>query len=186
VRWAQRPGVGVVGAQLLYPDRMIQHAGVVFGLGLVGHIFGRAAERTRGVFGSSEWYRNYMAVTGACQMVPRTVFDQLGGYDERLRLSFSDVVLCMEAWKAGYRVVYTPHARLIHHESLTRQREDSAEDMELFAQYLRRENFLEDPYLHPHLNPRSLIPAVRPPFESGPRQVIADFLDRVLAVSTVH
>jgi hypothetical protein len=58
--------------------------------------------------------------------------------------------------------------------------------MELFAQYLRRENFLEDPYLHPHLNPRSLIPAVRPPFESGPRQVIADFLDRVLAVSTVH
>jgi GT2 family glycosyltransferase len=186
VRWAQRPGIGVVGAQLLYPDRMIQHAGVVFGLGLVGHIFGRAAESTRGLFGSSQWYRNYMAVTGACQMLPRDVFERLGGYDEHLRLSFGDVVLCMEAWKAGYRVVYTPHARLIHHESFTRQKEDSAEDMEFFARYLRRENFLEDPYLHPHLNPRTLIPAVRPPFEPLPRQVIAEFLDRVLAASAVH
>jgi len=186
VRWAERPGIGVVGAQLLYPDRMIQHAGVVFGFGLVGHIFGRAAERTRGVFGSSEWYRNYMAVTGACQMLPRAVFERLGGYDERLRLSFSDVVLCMEARKAGYRVVYTPHARLIHHESFTRQKEDSAEDMDFFARYLRRENFTEDPYLHPHVDPRSLIPLVRPPFEPLPGQVIADFLDRVLAASVVR
>lgn len=186
VRWARRPGIGVVGAQLLYPDRMIQHAGVVFGLGLVGHIFGRAAEHTRGVFGSSDWYRNYMAVTGACQMLPRDVFERLGGYDERLRLSFSDVMLCMEAGKAGYRVVYTPHARLIHHESFTRQKEDSAEDMELFARYLRRENFVEDPYLHPDLDPRSLIPVVRPPFGPLPRQVIADFLDRVLAASALR
>lgn len=186
VRWTQRPGIGVVGGRLLYPDRMIQHAGVVFGLGLVGHIFGRAAESTSGAFGSSDWYRNYMAVTGACQMMPRKVFEQLGGYDERLRLSFSDVVLCMEARKAGYRVVYTPHARLIHHESYTRQKEDSAEDMERFARYLRAENFVEDPYLHPHLDPRSLIPAVRPPFEPLPRQVIADFVDRVLAASAVH
>jgi len=92
----------------------------------------------------------------------------------------------MEARKAGYRVVYTPHARLIHHESYTRQKEDSAEDMERFARYLRAENFVEDPYLHPHLDPRSLIPAVRPPFEPLPRQVIADFVDRVLAASAVH
>jgi GT2 family glycosyltransferase len=186
VRWAQRPGVGVVGAQLLYPDRLIQHAGVVFGLGLVGHIFSRAAERTRGVFGSSEWYRNYLAVTGACQMIPRKLFEQLGGYDERLRLSFSDVVLCMEARKAGYRVVYTPHARLIHHESFTRQKEDSAEDIVVFARYLSSERFVEDPYLHPHLNPRSLVPAVRSPFEPAPRQVIAEFVQHVLGASAVR
>ena len=68
-----------------------------------------------------------------------TCSEQLGGYDERFRLSFSDVVLCMEAWKAGYRVVYTPHARLVHHESYTRKREDSAEDMELLARYLQRQ-----------------------------------------------
>ena len=112
VRWAQRPHVGVVGAKLLYPDRTIQHAGVVFGLGLVGHIFARAREDESGLFGSAETYRNYLAVTGACQMIRRDVFRQLGGFDERFRLSFSDVVLCLEAWKAGYRVVYTPYARL--------------------------------------------------------------------------
>ncbi len=112
VRWAQRPGIGVVGAKLLYPDRLIQHAGVVFGLGLVGHIFARAADGSTGVFGSTDWYRNYLAVTGACQMMSREVFQRVGGFDERLRLSFSDVILCMEARKAGYRTVYTPHARL--------------------------------------------------------------------------
>ena len=122
IRWAQRPDVGIVGAKLLYPDRTIQHAGVVFGLGLVGHIFARAVEGESGVFGSSESYRNYLAVTGACQIMRKDVFRQLGGYDERFRLSFSDVVLCMEAWKAGLRVVYTPYARLVHHESYTRQR----------------------------------------------------------------
>ena len=183
VRWAQRPGIGVVGAQLLYPDRLIQHAGVVFGLGLVGHVFARAAEGTDGVFGSSSWYRNYLAVTGACQMLPRTVFDRLGGFDERLRISFSDVILCLEAWRAGYRVVYTPHARLVHHESFTRKRDDSVEDMEYFAAYLRRTNFVEDPYLHPQLDPNSLVPLVRPPFEPSPRQVIAEYVGRVLAVS---
>ena len=125
VRWAQLPQVGIVGGKLLYPDRLIQHAGVAFGLGLVGHIFARAAEGTEGVFGSPESFRNYIAVTGACQMMRRDVFERLGGYDEAYRLSFSDVVLCMEAWKAGYRVVYTPYARLIHHESYTRKREDS-------------------------------------------------------------
>jgi GT2 family glycosyltransferase len=184
IRWAQRPDVGIVGAQLLYPDRTIQHAGVVFGLGLVGHIFGRATEGESGVFGSSESYRNYLAVTGACQMMRKDVFRQLGGYDERFRLSFSDVVLCLEAGKAGYRVVYTPFARLVHHESYTRKREDSAEDMELLARYLRSSGFVEDPYCHPELDPKSLIPAVRPPFGPNPRQVIRDYVDRVLAAAT--
>ena len=137
VRWAQRPHVGVVGAKLLYPDRTIQHAGVVFGLGLVGHIFARARENESGLFGSAESYRNYLAVTGACQMIRRDVFRQLGGFDERFRLSFSDVVLCLEAWKAGYRVVYTPYARLVHHESYTRKREDSPEDLERLVRYVQ-------------------------------------------------
>ena len=66
-------------------------------------MFSRATEGTAGVFGSTECYRNYLAVTGACQLMRRSVFEQLGGYDERFRLSFSDVVLCMEAWRAGYR-----------------------------------------------------------------------------------
>ena len=183
VRWAQRPEIGIVGAKLLYPDRTIQHAGVVFGLGLVGHVFSRAPEGTTTLFGSAETYRNYLAVTGACQMMRKEVFAKLGGYDERFRLSFSDVVLCMEAWRAGYRVVYTPHARLIHHESYTRQRDDSAQDMELLARYLQHHEFVEDPYCHPELNPKSLVPALRPPFEAVPRQVVRDYVDRVLAAA---
>jgi GT2 family glycosyltransferase len=184
VRWAQRPDVGIVGGKLLYPDLAIQHAGVVFGLGLVGHIFARAPEGISGLFGSTESYRNYLAVTGACQMMRREVFRQLGGYDERFRLSFSDVVLCLEAWKAGYRVVYTPYARLVHHESYTRKREDSSEDMELLARYLRTAEFVEDPYLHPELDARSLIPALRPPFDPMPSQIIRAYVDRVLAAAT--
>jgi GT2 family glycosyltransferase len=186
VRWSQLPAVGIVGAKLLYPDRTIQHAGVAFGLGLVGHIFSRAPEGTSGVFGSCESYRNYLAVTGACQMIRKDVFQQLGGYDERFGLSFSDVVLCMEAWKAGYRVVYTPYACLVHHESHTRKRDDSAQDMELLARYLQDRGFAEDPYFHPELNPKSSIPAVRPPFDPTPRQVVRDYVDRVLLAAAAH
>ncbi len=183
IRWAERPDVGIVGGKLLYPDLAVQHAGVVFGLGLVGHIFARAPEGTSGLFGSTDSYRNYLAVTGACQMMRKEVFRQLGGYDERFRLSFSDVVLCMEAWKAGYRVVYTPYARLVHHESYTRKREDSPEDMELLARYLQTAGFVEDPYLHPELDARSLIPALRPPFDPMPSQIIRDYVERVLAAA---
>jgi GT2 family glycosyltransferase len=181
IRWAQRPDVGVVGAKLLYPDRLIQHAGVVFGLGLVGHIFARAAEGTTSVFGSTECYRNYLAVTGACQMLRRDVFVRLGGFDERFRLTFSDVVLCMEAWKTGYRVIYTPYARLIHHESYTRQRNESPPDMILLAEYLRANDFEEDPYFHPEIDPKSAVPAVRPPYDPAARAVIRNYVDRVLA-----
>jgi GT2 family glycosyltransferase len=179
VRWAQLPDVGIVGAKLLYPDRTIQHAGVVFGLGLVGHIFSRAPEGASGLFGSSESYRNYLAVTGACQMMRREVFERLGGYDERFRLSFSDVVLCMEAWRSGYRVMFTPHARLIHHESYSRKREDWAQDLELLVRYLETSGFVEDPYFHPELNPKSPVPELRPPFDPAPRQVVRDYIERV-------
>jgi GT2 family glycosyltransferase len=185
VRWAERPDVGIVGAKLLYPDRTIQHAGVVFGLGLVSHIFSRAPEGASGVFGSSECYRNYLAVTGACQMMRKNVFRQLGGYDERFRLVFSDIVLCLEARKAGYRMVYTPYARLVHHESYTRKRDDSEQDMELLARYLRATGFVEDPYLHPGLDPRFQVPALRPPFDPAPRQIIRDYVERVLSVAEV-
>jgi GT2 family glycosyltransferase len=184
VRLAGRPDIGIVGAQLLYPDRTIQHAGVVFGIGLVGHIFARATPETSGIFGSAADCRNYLAVTGACQIMRRDVFDRLGGYDERFRLSFSDVILCMEAWKAGWRVVYTPFARLVHHESYTRKRDDSAEDMELLARYLKETGFVEDPYFHPELDPKSPIPAIRPPLDPMPRQIISDYVERVLAAAT--
>ena len=186
VRWALRPEVGIVGAKLLYPDRTIQHAGVVFGIGLVGHIFSRGDEGTVGLFGSPNRYRNYLGVTGACHMMRRDVFRQLGGYNQRYQLSFSDIVLCMEAWRAGYRVVYTPHARLVHHESYTRKREDWSGDLRLLVQYLDDSGFVEDPYFHPELDPTSTIPAVRPPFGPSPSQAVREYMDRVLATTEVQ
>jgi GT2 family glycosyltransferase len=184
-RWALVPSIGVVGAKLLYPDRTIQHAGVAFGIGLVGHLFARAPEGATGIFGSSETYRNCTAVTGACQMIRRSVFDELGGFDERFRLSFSDVVFCMEAGRRGYRVVYTPHARLVHHESRTRKREDSLEDLRRLLEYLRERRFYDDPFFHPELNPESPVPALRPPFAPAPHQVVVDYVDRVLSEAAV-
>ena len=185
-RWAMVPSIGVVGAKLLYPDRTIQHAGVVFGIGLVGHLFAHAAEgKTAGIFGSSETYRNCSAVTGACQMMRRSVFDEVGGFDERFRLSFSDVVFCIEARRRGYRVVYTPHARLVHHESFTRKREDSLEDLRRLVQYLKQHELYDDPYFHPELNPESPVPALRPPFAAAPNRVVKDYVNRVLAEAAV-
>jgi GT2 family glycosyltransferase len=186
VRWALRPEVGIVGAKLLFPDRTIQHGGVVFGLGLVGHIFSRAPEGASGIFGSSDWYRNYLAVTGACQMMRRDVFLALGGYDERFRLSFSDVVLGLEAWKRGLRVVYTPFARLIHHESYTRQRMDWPEDLELLVRYLQSTGFVEDPFFHRELNATSPLPALRLPFEPSPPEVVRGYIERVLAMAAAR
>ena len=98
VRWAELPDVGIVGAKLLYPDRTIQHAGVVFGLGLVGHIFARAAEGASGrVRLARESYRNYLAVTGACQMMRREVFETAG----RLRRALPPVVQRCRAVHGG-------------------------------------------------------------------------------------
>jgi GT2 family glycosyltransferase len=186
VRWVQLPDVGAVGAKLLYPNRTIQHAGVVFGLGLVGHIFSRAAESLSGPFGSTESYRNFLAVTGACQMIRREVFQRLGGFDERFRISFSDVVLCLEAWKAGYRVVYTPYARLVHHESYTRRREDCPEDLHLMVRYLAANGFVEDPYFHPELNATSPMPIVRLPVDPSPHQVVHDYMERVISMAAAR
>ena len=183
VGWGMRPEIGVVGAQLLYPDRTIQHAGVVVGLGLVGHLFARAEPDAAGLFGSPASYRDCLAVTGACQLMRREVFAQLGGFDERFRISFSDVVLCLAAWTAGYRVVYTPYARLIHHESYTRERDDAPQDKKLLATYLRANGFEDDPYFHPELNPRSTVPDLRPAYEPTAGAAVREVIERTLAAN---
>ncbi len=123
VRWSQRDEIGAVGAKLLFTDRTIQHAGIVVGMGgHAGHVFRGAREGETGPFGSVEWYRNYLAVTGACMMVPRSVFQEVGGFNEDYQLAFGDVDLCLRLVERGYRVLYTPFARLMHHESVSRGR----------------------------------------------------------------
>ncbi|HEX9013928.1 MAG TPA: glycosyltransferase family 2 protein, partial [Anaerolineaceae bacterium] len=117
VRWASRPEIGIVGGKLLHPDGTIQHAGIIIGMeGHASHVFAGQKEGATGPFGSTEWYRDYSAVTGACMAMRRQVFEEIGGFDEGYQLAFSDVEICQRAIQHGYRVMYTPFARLIHHE----------------------------------------------------------------------
>ncbi len=122
VRAALRPGVGAVGARLLYPDGTVQHAGVVLGLGgVAGHVCIGAAAADPGPFGLLHLSREVGAVTGACMAVPRAAWNAVGGMDEdNLAVAFNDVDLCLRLREAGYRIVFTPYAELIHHESKSR------------------------------------------------------------------
>lgn len=119
---AQQQEIGAVGGKLMFPTGRIQHAGVVILDGNPGHAFYDAAGFHRGYFCSNIVNRNYLGVTGACLMVRRAVFDQVGGMDESLPLNYNDVDFCLKLHQAGYRNVFTPFAQLIHHESASRQR----------------------------------------------------------------
>jgi GT2 family glycosyltransferase len=135
VRWVVLPEIGITGAKLIFPDRSIQHAGVILGLGgHAGHVFLGGEENEIGPFGSADWYRNYLAVTGACMMVDREVFNQIGGFDEKYQLIFSDVDLCLRVVASGKRVVYTPFASLIHRAGSTRSRYSPREDLNIAFQ----------------------------------------------------
>ena len=109
-----------------------------------GHIYYKAPQGTWGVFGSPDVYRNYAAITGACQLIPR-VFEEVGGFDERYHIAYSDVAICLRAWKAGYRTVYTPYAALLHHEGYTRGKVNPTEDIEMIAKDLQDWDSLRTP-----------------------------------------
>ena len=133
VKLAVVPGVGAVGAKLLYADDTIQHAGIVVGMGGVaghGHLnFPRAAAG----YGQRLLYtQNVAAVTGACLLTPRRVFGAVGGFDEGFVLAFNDVDYCLSVLAKGHRVVWTPDAELYHLESKTRGPEDTAEKEKRF------------------------------------------------------
>ena len=152
VEHVQRPEVGAVGARLLYPDDTVQHAGVVLGVGgIAQHAFRGFPAEDPGVNRQLQVTRNYSSVTGACLLTRRDVFDQVGGFDEeRLPVTFNDVDLCLKMRRAGFLVVYTPFAKLYHHESATRRR--SVEALETDVMRERWPDLLErDPYYNPNL-----------------------------------
>lgn len=127
-------GVGVAGAKLLYPDRRIQHAGVVLGLDSVaGHVHRLSDRMASGHGGRLHLPQTFSAVTAACMVVRRGVWNQVGGLDEEhLPIAFNDVDFCLRVREAGWRIVWTPFAELIHHESATRG-EDTGPRAEGFA-----------------------------------------------------
>jgi GT2 family glycosyltransferase len=153
VGWAERPGVGVVGTKLLYPGGEVQHAGIIVGVeGHGSHIFERLPEHHYGPFGSTDWYRNYTAVTGACMLLPRNVFETLGGFDEVYRVGYGDIDLCLRAVAAGYKVIYTPFARMLHREGGTRGFSQPPSDVLRASVRMMPEIKRGDAYFNPNLS----------------------------------
>lgn len=114
-------GVGIVGAQLWYPDNTLQHAGVITGLGgYAGHSHKYAKKGGSGYMFRVSTVQNLSAVTAACLLVKASVFDEMDGLDSGFSVAFNDVDFCLRVRAAGYRVLYTPYAQLYHHESKSR------------------------------------------------------------------
>jgi glycosyltransferase involved in cell wall biosynthesis len=153
VEHAQRPQVGAVGARLLYPNRTIQHAGVVVGMSdAAAHVLQDLPEDHPGYLTWAFMTRNVSAVTGACLMTPRARFEQLGGFAPDLPVAFNDIDYCLRLRAEGRLVVYTPLAELVHHESRTRGHTDDAVELPRFLERWAETIAAGDPYHNPNLS----------------------------------
>jgi GT2 family glycosyltransferase len=155
VEQAQRPSIGAVGAKLLFDDGTVQHAGVVIGLGgVAGHSHKYFPSDAPGYFGTLQTVNNFSAVTAACLMVRRAVFEEVGGFDEELAIAFNDVDFCLRVQAAGYQNVYLPHVEIYHYESKSRGHENTPEKMERFLreQQFMRERWRTGEVADPHYN----------------------------------
>ncbi len=126
VSHALRPGVGAVGARLWYPDMKLQHAGIVLAGGVARHVHKFLPAGEPGFNDRAVLTQNFSAVTGACMVVKKSLFESVGGFNEKeLAIGFNDVDFCLRLVEAGYRNVWTPQAELFHHESATRGQDDA-------------------------------------------------------------
>ncbi len=134
VSHAVRPDIGCVGAKLYYPDDTVQHGGVIMGLcGLAGHSHKHFRRSSPGYFARLIVAQNLSAVTAACLLVKRCIYEEVDGLNEKhLTIAFNDVDLCLKVQKAGYRNLWTPYAELYHHESISRGAEDNPEKQARF------------------------------------------------------
>ena len=145
-------GVGAVGAKLLYPNGRIQHGGVVLGVGgVAGHAFRHVPNHEWGYHGLAHLTRNCSAVTAACMLVPRPLFQQVRGFDSTLPVEYNDVDLCLRIRREGHRIVYAPDAVLCHYESATRKgtrcRPDEERVRQIWGELIRE----GDPYYNVNL-----------------------------------
>ncbi len=155
----QRKNVAIVGAKLHFPDDKIQHAGAIIGIrGFAGHAHKHFSSDATGYINRLRLIQNYSAVTGACMMTRKDVFNELGGFDEEYPLAGSDIDFCLKASAKHYLVVWTPYAELYHYESKTRGNEMTPDQKKRFAsekKYFQQKwgAFLEegDPYYNPNL-----------------------------------
>jgi O-antigen biosynthesis protein len=187
VSHAAREEVGAVGARLWFPDGTLQHGGVILGMGgVAGHAFPHIPRGHPGYFNRAMLQQNCSAVTGACLAVRKSVFDELGGFDEdNLGVTFNDIDFCLRLTQRGYRVVWTPYANLIHHESASRGHQRSREEQAEFERavdYMQQTwgvELLHDPFYNPNLS-------LNPPgftIAFPPRHSACSFKERRFAIA---
>lgn len=156
----QRAEVGAVGVKLYYPDDTIQHAGCVVGLGgVAGHLFTDMPRSRTGYLHKASLLQDMSAVTAACMMMKRSVFQEVGGFTQELSVAFNDVDLCLKVRERGWLVVYDPYAELYHMESKTRGAEDDKKKVRRFQTEIEymRSHWLRilkqgDPYYNKNLS----------------------------------
>jgi GT2 family glycosyltransferase len=153
LEYAGQDEIGAVGAKLFYPDGRLQHVGVATGVcGIAAHLLHQHPGGSTGCGHAAVAVRNCSAVTGACLLTRRDVYNQVGGFDERMAVDFNDVDFCLRVRAAGYRIVFTPYARLYHHESASfgsrvQHPRDTAAMRQIWGASLDR-----DPYYNPNLS----------------------------------
>ena len=162
--YLQRPDAGVVGAKLYFADHLVQHAGILVGVrGALAHANQDFSAKREGYLARAVRPGNFSAVTGACQMIRRDVFEQVGGYNEEFAVGFNDADFCLRTWEAGYRTIFTPYAELYHYEFTSRGREEANEEklrrwkreQALFMQRWPEFFLTGDPWLGPNLSAES-------------------------------
>lgn len=158
--YCMREDVGIVGARLYYEDDTIQHAGVVLGFGgIAGHTFIGLSRFDKGYFSRIICAQNYSAVTAACLMTKKKIYEQVGGLTEEFQVAFNDIDYCMKVRRIGKLIVYNPAVELYHYESKSRGLEDTPEKVERFnsevarfIEYWKDELEAGDPYYNPNLS----------------------------------
>jgi glycosyltransferase involved in cell wall biosynthesis len=177
---ALRPEVGMVGARLWYPNGPIQHGGVILGAGGVAGHAHVGIRHEPGYFARPHLAQNLSAITAACAVVRRNVYLQLGGFDEvNLPVTFNDVDFCLRLREAGYWIVWTPHAELVHHESASRGFDDNARKQTRFlteVDYMKAkwgDRLRYDPFYNPNLSlGEDLFTLAFPPRTTKPWQTV--------------
>ncbi len=156
---ASQPGNGAVGAALWYPNNTLQHGGVLIGLGgIAGHMHHSLQRGSLGYFNRAVAVQNLSAVTAACLVIRRSIYEEVGGLNEELAVAFNDIDFCLRVREAGYKNVWTPFAELYHHESATRGSDMSSEKYQRFLKEIRwmeerwAGHFELDPAYNPNLS----------------------------------
>lgn len=133
ISYLKRDDVGIVGSKLLYIDKSYQHAGVVIGIGgIADHLFKGINDFDNTYMNRAQIAQDLNAVTAACLMIKSEIFDKISGFDEKLKIAFNDIDLCLRVRKLGYLIVYNPYSTFYHYESKSRGLEDTPEKVKRF------------------------------------------------------